>query len=578
MQHSETTQPPTPEPKSADLQPAKPSSLNIADRLSESAKRYPFRQAVIFPTGRDKSGRAAYTHLTFQQLDRESDRLARGLIEMGVWPGTRMVLMVRPSLEFITLTFALFKAGAVIVLIDPGMGPANIFRCLEEVDPDGFVAISRVHAGRLFKKKRFPHARLNVTVGRRWFWGGPTYRQLLGDRWTPFDAPLINATDPAAIIFTSGSTGPPKGVLYEHGMFDAQVDLLQEFYTIEPGESDLPGFPLFALFNSAMGVTTVIPDMDPTKPAQVNPANIVEAIEDFGITQAFGSPAIWNRVGRYCSENGIEFPTIKRVLSAGAPVPHHVLERMSQAITGEHADVHTPYGATESLPVCSISGREVLEETAQASRGGAGTCVGTVFPQMNVRIIDITGDAIENYSDARELPTGKIGEIIVSGPVVTREYFNRPEATRLAKIPDGERFWHRMGDVGYFDDKGRLWFCGRKAHIVDATAGRMFSVRCEAIFNNHPQVFRSALVGVGDKPSQRPVIILEPEEGQYPESDVERKRFESELLELAKGNSLTATIDTILFHRSLPVDVRHNVKIFREKLAPWAAEQLKHTA
>jgi acyl-CoA synthetase (AMP-forming)/AMP-acid ligase II len=570
MQHSETTDSPTP-----NLQAAEGSALNIADRLHDSAQRYPYRKAVIFPTGRDKSGRVTYTHLTFQQLDRESDRLARGLIELGVRPGTRMVLMVRPSLEFISLTFALFKAGAVIVLIDLGMGPANIFRCLKEVDPDGFIAIPPVHAVRLLKKKRFPNARLNVTVGRRWFWGGPTYRKLLGDPWTPHDAPSIKATDPAAIIFTSGSTGPPKGVLYEHGMFDAQVDLLQEFYAIEPGEVDLPGFPLFALFNSAMGVTTVIPAMDPTKPAQVNPANIVEAIDDFGMTQAFGSPAIWNRVGQFCAENEIEFPTIKRILSAGAPVPHHVLEKMSQAITGEHADIYTPYGATESLPVCSISGSEVLEETAEASQAGGGTCVGVVFPGMTVRIIGITEDAIENYSDTRELPTGEIGEIIVSGPVVTREYFNRPDATRQAKIPDGDRFWHRMGDVGYFDDQGRLWFCGRKAHIVESASGRMFSVRCEAIFNNHPHVFRSALVGVGAKPSQRPVIIVEPEEGHFPDSDAERQRFEPELMELAQDNDLTSSIDTILFHRSLPVDVRHNVKIFREKLAPWAAEQLK---
>ena len=577
MQHSEMTESQTPDPQTAE-----PRALNIADRLRDSSRRYPFRKAVIFPTERDKNGRVAYTHLTFRQLDRESDRVARGLIGMGVQPGTRIVLMVRPSLEFITLTFALFKAGAVIVLIDPGMGPANIFRCLEEVDPGGFVAIPPVHAIRLLKRSRFPNARLNVTVGRRWFWGVPTYRQLLGDCWTPLDAPPTTATDPAAIIFTSGSTGPPKGVLYEHGMFNAQVDLLQEFYAIEPGEIDLPGFPLFALFNSAMGVTTVIPDMDPTKPAKVDPAKIVEAIDDFGITQAFGSPAIWNRVGRYCEEHQIEFPTLKRVLSAGAPVPHHVLERMSQAVTGEHAgdfyaDIHTPYGATESLPVCSISGREVLEETAQASQNGAGTCVGTVFPQMLARIIDITEDTIENYSHARELPGGEIGEIVVSGPVVTREYFNRPEATRLAKIPDGERFWHRMGDVGYIDDRGRLWFCGRKAHIVETAAGRMFSVRCEAIFNNHPHVFRSALVGVGDKPTQRPVIIVEPEEGRFPETDAERQRFEAELLELARDNSLTSSIDTILFHRSLPVDVRHNVKIFREKLAPWATEQLKST-
>ena len=134
-----------------------------------------------------------------------------------------------------------------------------------------------------------------------------------------------------------------------------------------------------------------------------------------------------------------------------------------------------------------------------------------------------------------------------------------------------------MGDVGYFDDDGRVWFCGRKAHIVDAKIGRMFSVRCEAIFNEHAAVFRSALVGVGAKPEQRPVIIIEPESGSFPETEAAREQFTQELRTLALANPLTGSIDTFLFHHSLPVDTRHNVKIFREKLAPWAERELKRS-
>ncbi len=327
--------------------------------------------------------------------------------------------MVRPSLEFIALTFALFKAGAVIVLIDPGMGRTNIFKCLEEVDPDGFVAIPVVHWIRMLSGK-FPRARLNVGVGRGW---GPgclaTYRSLLqlggesvagsstltpnpspggrGEReQSEFPIARTQPTDSAAVIFTSGSTGPPKGVLYEHGMFNAQVDLLQQFYGIEPGEVDLPGFPLFGLFNAAMGVTTVIPDMDPTKPAQVDPLKIIEAIRDNGVTQAFGSPALWNRVGSYCVEKGIVLPSLRRALSAGGPVPIRVLEMMTQVLTGtvpesedsprrhggtEKADLHTPYGATESLPVASISAREVLARTAAKTRRGPVLASVGPFPE-----------------------------------------------------------------------------------------------------------------------------------------------------------------------------------------------------
>ena len=354
--------------------------MNIAARMRETARHVPDQTAVVFPSKRDRGGRVHYTKLTFAELERESDRLARGLQYLGVTPGTRMVLMVRPSLEFISLTFALFKAGAVIVLIDPGMGPRNVFRCLEEVDPEGFVAIPLAQILRWWKRKRFPNARLNVSVGKNWSRTKMTYQKLLGGAWTRFEIPDTQPRDPAAIIFTSGSTGPAKGVLYEHGMFNAQVDLLREFYKIEPGEVDLSGFPLFALFNAAMGVTTVIPDMDPTRPAQVDPHKILEAIRDQQVTQAFGSPAIWDRVGRYCERENLQLPaTLNSVLSAGAPVPLPVLERMTAALSHPDANMHTPYGATESLPVASFSSREILAETAAMSRRERGSAWGISF-------------------------------------------------------------------------------------------------------------------------------------------------------------------------------------------------------
>lgn len=551
--------------------------MNIAARLRETARQMPDQLAVVFPRKRDGQGKMQYQSMTFAELERESDRLARGLVEMGITPGTRLVFLVRPGLEFIALTFAMFKAGAVIVMIDPGMGPQHIFHCLDEVEPQGFVAIPAVQFIRWLKRKRYPQARFNVTVGTNWPRVKMTYRKLLGRDGTPFEIPPTNPRDPAAIIFTSGSTGPAKGVLYEHGMFNAQVDLIRDFYDIEPGGVEVSGFPLFALFNSAMGVTTVLPEMDFTRPADAKPEHILEALSDHQATQAYGSPAIWNRVGRYCEAHNVKLPpTLKQVLSAGAPVPLHILERMSAAFSHPDANLHTPYGATESLPIASISSREILKETADRSRAGAGTCVGHLFPGVRIKIVEITEDSIAALSEVQELPCGEVGEIIVQSPSTTREYYNRPEPTHRAKIADGDRFWHRMGDVGYLDAEGKLWFCGRKAHRVQTEAGLLFSVCCEAVFNEHPQVFRTALVGLGPRPHQRPVIIVEPETGQFPQKGTpEEMRFQMELAERAASQPHTAGIREFLFHPSLPVDIRHNVKINREQLTLWATEQLK---
>ena len=229
----------------------------------------------------------------------------------------------------------------------------------------------------------------------------------------------------------------------------------------------------------------------------------------------------------------------------------------------------------EALPVCSITGKEVLDDTVARTNQGAGTCVGRPFPQIMVKIIEISGSPLASMREARELPRGEIGEIVVRGPVVTREYFRQPEATRAAKIPDDDGFWHRMGDVGYLDEEGALWFCGRKVHIVETAQGRLFTDCCEAIFNEHPRIYRTALVGVGDKPSQRPVIVAEPESGRFPRVRSDVARLIEELRALALSNPLTQHIESFLLHPSLPVDTRHNVKISREKLATWADKQLR---
>jgi acyl-CoA synthetase (AMP-forming)/AMP-acid ligase II len=344
-------------------------------------------------------------------------------------------------------------------------------------------------------------------------------------------------------------------------------------YNIQPGGVDLPGFPLFGLFNAAMGVTTVIPQMNPSRPARLNPATFIDAINTWQATQSFGSPAIWNRVGRYAQSHDFTLPSIHNVYSAGAPVPPHVLSRLA-GILPAVARIHTPYGATEALPVATITAAEVLGETAAKSAQGAGTCVGHKFPGIEWRIIAISDGAITTIDQATELPHGQIGELIVRGDVVSREYVTRREANAISKIADDNTVWHRMGDVGYFDDQHRFWFCGRMAHRVQTAAGTMFSVPCEEIFNQHPSIYRSALVGVGQGIEKRPVIVVEPWPEHRPCCRSNREQLLNELREMAEQHELTHSITDFLIVRSMPVDVRHNAKIRREDLATWATRRI----
>ncbi|MFT5441380.1 MAG: acyl-CoA synthetase (AMP-forming)/AMP-acid ligase II [Myxococcota bacterium] len=548
--------------------------MNVATMVLERARSEPDAPAIHHPVGRDAGGAVRYESATNRALDRDSDDIARGLEWAGVQRGMRTALMVRPSLDFFALMLALFKLGAIPVLVDPGIGLRRLGRCLTEAEPEVFIGIPVAQAARLLLGWGRKTLRVTITVGRPGVFGGTTLDELRkrGREKSEAPYPVANTEDDdeAAILFTSGSTGPPKGVVYRHANFAAQIEAIRELGNIKRGEVDLPTFPPFALFDPALGMTAVVPDMDPTRPGDVDPRRIIDAAERFGATNLFGSPALLDTVGRYGVEHGVKFSTLRRIVSAGAPVSASVMARFLKMLPDD-AEVLTPYGATECLPVSCVSSREVLSDTAQRTDAGAGVCVGLPVPSIDARIITIDDDPIGTWSPTLERPQGEIGEITVRGPQATAAYYNRPRETALAKIhdPDGMQ-WHRMGDLGYFDAQGRLWYCGRKADRVTTKAETLFTVNCEAIFDTHPQVRRTALVGVRKGEDQEPVLCVE----LLPDvARAARSAIRNALLEIGARHAQTKSIQQILFHRRFPVDIRHNAKIGRPELARWAARK-----
>jgi acyl-CoA synthetase (AMP-forming)/AMP-acid ligase II len=535
---------------------------NIAQVLSETASRHSSRTALIEAA----SGRSC----TFEELDRYAEQYGAYLLEQGVAPGQRVILMVRPSIDFIALSFGLFRIGAPVILIDPGMGYKNLLTCIEGVRPDYLIGIPAVVALSMLFNSRFSTVRKRFCCGAFPGLGRFDIRRQLSSPWRNHDIFLPDQDALAAIIFTTGSTGPPKGVRFEHSIFSAQLQKIRSYYDIGAVDIDQPGFPLFALFSTALAATAVIPDMDPTKPAQVDGEKFVASILQHQVTYSFGSPAIWNVVSRYCLDHKIRCHSLKKVLMAGAPVGGELIERVYKMI-GADGEVHIPYGATESLPIVSIEGREVVEQTWPETRDGKGTCVGRPLPGVETAVIEAIDGIIEEIDDARRCEIGEIGEIIVKGDVVTRAYDNNDEQNRASKIQDKDAFWHRIGDVGYIDDHSRLWFCGRKGHRVHAEGGIMYTICCEAIANNHPDVFRSALVGIdGNGTFEVPVIVIEPMQPAARKDE----EIVSEVKQLCADHPLTKNIEHVLVNRSFPVDIRHNAKIFREKLSVWANSKI----
>ncbi len=558
--------------------PDSAANANIARHLALMAAAHPTRAALKIPRGRTRAGDIDYLALTFAELDAEVSAWCARLTTAGVARGDRTLLMVRQGLPLIASAFALFRLGAVPVVIDPGMGRKNFLACVARSRPTALVGIPLAQLLSHFFRPTFRTVRSRVTASGS-----------LTARLTPPSSQLSTlscqtaavaaASDLAAVLFTSGSTGAPKGVCYAHGQFDAQVRLIRETYGIGPGEIDLPLLPIFALFNPALGMTTIVPELDPRRPAAIDPGKIVQAILQENVTNSFGSPTLWRKIGDHCLAEKITLPTLRRVLCAGAPVPAALWQNSHAFLP--RGQLHSPYGATEALPLATISASEI-ETLKSETENPLGACVGRPVFGIAIRIIAPVDGPIATLADTRELPCGKIGEIIARGPVVTQSYDALPEATAAAKISDlpvshlstlrsqpgsTAAVWHRMGDCGYLDAQGRLWFCGRKAERVETSAGTLHTEPCEQVFRTHPRVTRCALIGLGEPGRQRAALVVE----ALVSDSGEARRFARELRALALEHTHTLPIKTFYFHPQFPVDVRHNAKIHRLTLAKWAA-------
>ena len=536
-------------------------SGNLAKYLEKNARLLPDSYAVLFQYSPN-------TKKTFAQLNDDVINCATFFKKRGVQKRERSLVLVKPGYDLIVSCFALLYIGAIPVIIDPGMGLRSLLSCIRRTKPKNLITVPVAGWLAFFFKASFSSIKTKISINSKFEENLKSYSHT--EKSEIYDSKDYEL---AAIVFTSGSTGKPKGVRYLNLNFNAQIEVLKQEFDIQEGEVDLVTLPVFSLFNPALGVTSVIPQINPRKPAKANAKKIVDAIRKFKTTSAFCSPVIGKKVASYCEDQNIDLPFMKRMMLAGAPSTPKLISSLSKRLP--NGKVIVPYGATEALPV-SYSYHNQIKSLSNSIIDGGGSNLGKAIHGISVLIMPVSNSPLPNESEADILPIKEkliTGEICVAGNVVTDGYDQMPGATRDARFKYNSKEYHRMGDLGYWDKNGNLRFMGRKAECIQTANGRVETERYEPFVNSLPGIQKSALIGVGETAIKQPCLVVVPTPKFNEDYQITIKKVHASLLEKFPEHK----INRIFTQKKLPVDARHNAKIHRLTLGKkWSAKVSKN--
>ena len=544
-------------------QPPAPSP-NMAWHLQNLAATNPHRVAIKAPPKKNLK-KNPFVPITFEELFHHSQNIAHQLEKQHLPQESKVLLFLRPGPSFIATVFALFSRDLTPVLIDPGIKKKDLSVSLASLRPSGLIGappslLILLLFPRILRSLRF------LFLQTPFSWAMKNVQSLAMAPSTPPPPLPLKGKDIAAILFTSGATGPPKGAIYTHNMFQEQLKTLQKVFNLSAKDSDLSGFPLFSLFTVGMGVRSIIPPLNPAKPTAFDPGDLYHTLQTSKATFASGGLAIWDKLGTYCHHHNLHLPHLKSLALFGAEVPPELHEIFRSILL--NGTTFTPYGATESLPVALTSGEALLKGPIKLMKQGKGTFLGPPIDGVHIQII--APEDGPRFS-IKPLPPEEIGEIIVHSPMTSGLYLN-PVDTHITKMRDEKgSLWHRMGDLGYLDSHGHLWFCGRRSHAVSLPHTLLSSVQCEAIFNRHPHIKRSALITYTKGNNTHPGLVIERRDRKKLKGK-KQQDFEKELLNLAQSTSFTREIQHFFYSSSLPVDRRHRAKIDRLLLGEMASQ------
>jgi acyl-CoA synthetase (AMP-forming)/AMP-acid ligase II len=508
--------------------------MNIAAILHDRALTLSDRPAIV------ERGRT----ITFEELDRAAASAAGDLVAAGLRPGMRALVFSPMSIGLYTSIIGMFRIGVTAVFVDPSGGHKRVDRCIARVGPQAFVAVPRAHLLRL-TSRAVRSVGMKMAIG-----GGVPHARPIAHRTSGTSAPIepCDADTPAVITFTSGSTGEPKAAVRTHGFLLAQHQALVESLALAPGDVDLTTLPIFLLANLASGVTSVIPDADLRSPGAIDPRPVLNQIESARPTRTVASPAFLDRLVTHAERDSVRLRSFRRIFTGGAPVFPRVLDALARAAPA--ASIVAVYGSTEAEPIAEIDQRDIAPADREAMRDGAGLLAGPPVRAIHLRILkERWGTPLGPWSpdelEREALAPKTSGEIVVAGDHVLSGYLDGVGDDET-KISVGDRVWHRTGDAGYIDDRGRLWLVGRCSARVSDEGGVLYPFAVECAAADVDGIRRSAFL----LHRRQRVLVVELQE------NAPATTRETLLSRLA-----WARLADVRIVPAIPVDKRHNAKV-----------------
>jgi olefin beta-lactone synthetase len=538
---------------------------NVLSYLQRHQERHPERVALTWVPAPHPAAPLRHDSITYGAFARLIAHTASGLARLGIGPGDRVIIFLPMGVGMYTAMFAVQRLGAIAVFLDSWARSKHLGASAACVEPKAMIS----HRAAFELIRDVPELAalpLRIIAGDT---GGGTFsarlEELMAD---PGEAPIapVTSEQTALITFTTGSTGTPKGANRTHRFLSAQHQALRRIIPYEPGDLDLPAFPIFSLNNLASGVSTVVPAINLAAPSPSDAAALCAQIQELRVTCTTLSPSMFTGLAAYCAQRGQTLGTLRRVVTGGAPISRDDL--VAFRAVAPAADVWVLYGSTEVEPMAHIEAREMIALGAPAADPEIveeGVNVGRVSDDLRFKFLRATG----GDDDApTEVPPGHVGELIVSGDHVCRDYYNNPEAFRRAKILDGDgTVWHRTGDLARVDERGFLYVVGRVNNAVRRGDDFLFPVRAEVILKRVRQARQVAFLGLPDaRLGQRAAVVLQLADAA---DAVARAAAVAEVRRLFAKNAIP--VDDVFVVGAIPMDPRHHSKVeyeaLRERLA-----------